>query len=108
MTFVRLLLAALLASSAVSCSFHSADLKYPTVTEADEADVQWGLARRKERGGPKQFYQYRASEAAAMGAAPAAAPAARSAGGPAAAEVAAPAAPAPAPAPSVNVPSNLR
>lgn len=108
MTFIRLLLAALLASSAVSCSFHSADLKYPTITEADEADVQWGLARRKERGGPKQFYQYRSSEAAAMGVTEAAAPAAPSAGGPAAAAVAAPAAPAPAAAPSVNVPSNLR
>lgn len=87
----------------VSCG-HQADLKYPTVQQADDMDVSWGLERRKTRGGPKQFFQSRSTAAAAAGFtddAPASAPAASA--------PAAPAAPAPAaPQPSVNVPANLR
>lgn len=88
MICTRLLLAALLSLSTVSCTFHSADLWYPTVAEADEMDVQWGLERRKARGGPKNFYNYRASDMAAMN---------LPAGGGAAAP-----APAPAPAPAAQ------
>jgi nucleoid-associated protein YgaU len=90
----------------VSCG-HRADLRYPTVQQADDMDVTWGLERRKTRGGPKQFFQSRSTAAAAAGFtedAPAApAPAAAAPAAPA------PAAPAPAaPQPSVNVPANLR
>lgn len=99
MTCTRLLLAALLSLSTVSCTFHSADLWYPTVAEADEMDVQWGLERRKPRGGPKNFFNYRPSEMAAMNL--------PAAGGAAPAPVAAPApaptpAAAPAPAPAAQ------
>lgn len=88
----------------VSCG-HQADLKYPTVQQADDMDVNWGLERRKTRGGPKQFFQSRSTAAAAAGFTDdaAAAPA------PAAPAPAAPAAPAPAaPQPSVNLPASLR
>lgn len=90
----------------VSCG-HQADLKYPTVQQADDMDVNWGLERRKPRGGPKQFFQSRSTAAAAAGLmdeAPPATPAA-----PAPAAPAALAAPAPAaPQPSVNLPASLR
>lgn len=61
MTCTRFFLAATLALTAVSCG-HKADLYYPTVAEADAMDVQWGLEKRKPRGGPKQFYQYRSTD----------------------------------------------
>jgi hypothetical protein len=91
----------------VSCG-HQADLKYPTVQQADDMDVNWGLERRKARGGPKQFFNSRSTAAAAAGftddAPAASAPAASAPAAPVA-----PAAPAPAaPQPSVNVPANLR
>lgn len=92
----------------VSCTFHSADLKYPTVSQADDMDVQWGLPKRKARGGPKQFFQSNSTAAAAAGypreelaAPPITAPANAT---PAPAPAAAPAAP----QPSVSVPPNLR
>ncbi|MBE7498582.1 MAG: hypothetical protein HS117_26890 [Verrucomicrobiaceae bacterium] len=100
MTSIRLLLAASLSLSAASCTFHKADLWYPTVAEADAMDVQWGLSQRKPRGGPKQFYQYKSTDAAAMNLPPEE-PAART---PApAAPAPAPAAPAPAPQGNVNL-----
>ena len=105
MSIVRHFLFLLTALVLVSCG-HNADLKYPSVQQADDMDVQWGLERRKARGGPKQFFQSRSTAAAAAGFSEEA-PAAP-----------APAAPAPAPAasapataapqPSVNVPANLR
>lgn len=106
MTIVRLTLVLIASCALISCG-HNADLKYPSVAQADEMDVQWGLPKRKTRGGPKQFFQSNSSAAAAAGygnqesAAPAQSPAA-------AAPVQAPA-PAAAPAqPSVSVPANLR
>lgn len=97
MTCTRLFLAAILALTAVSCG-HKADLYYPTVAEADAMDVQWGLEKRKPRGGPKQFYQYRSTDPVTS------TPAAAAPSAPAAAAPAAPAAPAPAApaAPSVQ------
>ncbi len=35
-----------------------ADLRYPTVQEMDDFDVQHGLPPRKARGAPKRSYQY--------------------------------------------------
>ena len=61
------------------------DLKYPSVAEADAADVRWGLPARKAKGGSKRTYQYQMNEsgggapaASAPAAAPAEAPAAHS------------------------------
>ncbi|MBK8091769.1 MAG: hypothetical protein IPK32_07250 [Verrucomicrobiaceae bacterium] len=111
MSLVRILLAALLTSAVVSCTSHKADLKFPTVAEADDFDVANGLPRRKTRGGPKQIYKYSASEAAALGSAQGNAPSTPAPASRAAAEISAPTpAPAlePAPQPSVTVPSNLR
>jgi hypothetical protein len=72
MILTRLFLAALLTWSAVSCSFHRADIYYPTVAEADAADVNWGMTQRKPRGGPKQMFpQSRSSDTGGMAAAPA-------------------------------------
>lgn len=89
----RLLLASLLAMSTVSCTFHRADLWYPTVAEADAMDVQWGMEKRKPRGGPKQFYQYKSSDMAAMNLPAAGAAAPQMAPAPAPAPVTSPAAP---------------
>ncbi|MFN7561139.1 MAG: hypothetical protein ACK5TH_05130 [Prosthecobacter sp.] len=107
MSLVRRLLVLTFSCAFVSCTFHSADLKYPTVEQADAMDQQWGLPRRKARGGPKQFFQSdNAAAAAGYSRQELAAPVA-----PAPAAAAPAPAPAPAPAaaqPSVNVPSNLR
>jgi hypothetical protein len=106
MTPVRLTLVLIASCALISCG-HNADLKYPSVAQADEMDVQWGLPKRKARGGPKQFFQSNSSAAAAAGysnpesAAPAVQPPA------AAAPAQAPAAAVPA-QPSVSVPANLR
>jgi hypothetical protein len=101
-------LALIVSCGLVSCTFHTADLKYPTISQADEMDVQWGLPKRKARGGPKQFFQSNSAAAASAGfsrdevsAPPVTAPANVS---PAPAPSPAPAAP----QPSVNVPTNLR
>lgn len=106
MSIVRQFLFLLTALVLVSCG-HNADLKYPSVQQADDMDVQWGLERRKARGGPKQFFQSRSTAAAAAGFTDEAPAAPAPATAPASAPV--PAAPAPAaPQPSVNVPANLR
>lgn len=43
----------------VSCeSSGSADVKYPTVQQMDDMDVQWGLSRRKPRGTPSRSILY--------------------------------------------------
>lgn len=107
MSLVRRLLVLTFSCAFVSCTFHSADLKYPTVDQADAMDQQWGLPKRKARGGPKQFFQSNSAAAAAAGYSreETAAPAAPA---PAAAAPAPAPAPAPAAEPSVNVPSNLR
>ncbi|MCB1276721.1 hypothetical protein [Prosthecobacter sp.] len=104
MTSLRLLLAALFATTAlVSCgSFERVDARYPTVSQQDAYDVSWGLSPRKSRGNPKLKYHYNARDeySAPVSAAPSA-----------------PAAPAPAPvvspspsaAPiSPTIPANLR
>jgi hypothetical protein len=36
----------------------SADVKYPTVQQMDDMDVQWGLSRRKPRGTPSRSLVY--------------------------------------------------
>ncbi|MFN0079717.1 MAG: hypothetical protein ACKVY0_24905 [Prosthecobacter sp.] len=104
MTSLRLLFAALLASTTLtSCgAFVHADSREPTVSQQDAYDVSWGLPARKTRGNPKLKYQYNARNEISqpMPAAPAA-PAAPVA------------APAPAPAPnrapiSPTIPSTLR
>jgi hypothetical protein len=42
-----------------SCgSSGSTDLKYPTVQQMDDMDVQWGLSRRKPRGTPSRSLVY--------------------------------------------------
>lgn len=64
MTFLRLPVAALLATSLLcACNpFKSdhVDSRYPTVSEQDAYDVSWGLQPRKARGNPKLRYQYNA------------------------------------------------
>ena len=45
--------------SLTSCGTGSkVDLKYPTVKQMDEMDVQWGLPRRQSRGTPTRSYIY--------------------------------------------------
>lgn len=105
MSIVRHFLFLLTALVLVSCG-HNADLKYPSVQQADDMDVTWGLERRKTRGGPKQFFQSRSTAAAAAGFMEEA-PAAPAPAAPAPAPAASAPAPA-APQPSVNVPANLR
>lgn len=36
----------------------SADVKFPTVQQMDDTDVQWGLSRRKPRGTPSRSLVY--------------------------------------------------
>ncbi len=93
-----------------SCGLGSrVDVTNPTIAEMDALDVQWGLAPRKAKGGPRRNYQYMDTASGGGGAAAAAAPAGTparetiSGPGPAAS---APAAAAPAATPSV--PANLR
>ena len=59
----RLLLSALcllLQASLSSCFFNreKADATYPTVAEMDALDLQWGLPKRKTKGGPRRMFQY--------------------------------------------------
>jgi hypothetical protein len=105
MTSLRLAIAASIASlSLISCgSFEKADSRYPTVSQQDAYDVQWGLEPRKSRGNPKLRYQYNARNdySSAANVAPAVP----------APEPVAPAAPAPIdPTPTVRpaIPSTLR
>ncbi|MFZ2280471.1 MAG: hypothetical protein WAW39_21925 [Prosthecobacter sp.] len=61
MKYLRLLVAALLATTLLSsCSFEHADSRLPTVSQQDAYDVSWGLTPRKARGNPKMRYQYNA------------------------------------------------
>lgn len=109
MTSLRLLLVALFASTVlVSCPGMGGgriDARYPTVSQQDAYDVQWGLQPRKSRGNPKLRYQYRAGQddysapTSAAPSAPAASPE------PTQVRAATPAAPAPI---SPSIPSNLR
>lgn len=110
MSLVRHFVCLLASLLVVSCG-HNVDLKYPTVQQADDMDVNWGLERRKTRGGPKQFFQSRSTATAASGFNEGV-PAVPAAAGPA---PTAPIPPAPVPAqaapatqPSVNVPASLR
>lgn len=68
------------------------DLRYPSVSELDDADVRWGLAPRKAKGAPKRAYQYQVDESGASSGPVASAPA--------------PSAPAPAQQPAPPPPSN--
>ena len=107
---IRYFLSLLVSLMVVSCG-HRADLKYPTVQQADDMDVNWGLERRKTRGGPKQFFQSRSAGTAATGFNEGV-PAAPTAAGPATAAPTSPAAvpaqAAPSTQPPVNVPASLR
>ena len=49
-----------------SCSSSGpVDVRYPTVQQMDDLDVQWGLPRRKSRGTPTRSYAYDSSTGAA-------------------------------------------
>lgn len=105
MTSLRLLFAALLASTTlISCNggVGHVDSRYPSVSQQDAYDVSWGLTPRKSRGNPKMKYQYNAREEFSQPVS--AAPAAPAAAAPAPARSAAPS-----PAPiSPTIPPNLR
>ena len=62
MKFSSLLFCAAIAVGAcvlTSCeSSGSSDLKYPSVQQMDDMDVQWGLSRRKPRGTPSRSLVY--------------------------------------------------
>jgi nucleoid-associated protein YgaU len=109
MSIARFFLFLLTPFALVSCGIFgpAADLKYPSVQQADDMDVTWGLERRKPRGGPKQFFQSRSTAAAAAGFT-GEAPAAPAPSAPATAPAPSAPAPAAAPQPSVNVPASLR
>lgn len=52
----------------VSCSSSgSVDVKYPTVQQMDDMDVQWGLTRRKPRGTPSRSIMYDQTAGASSG-----------------------------------------
>ncbi|MES2597390.1 MAG: hypothetical protein V4662_18720 [Verrucomicrobiota bacterium] len=112
MSLSRLLPVLVCASSVLSlssCGIGSrVDVTNPTIAQMDSLDVQWGLAPRKSKGGPRRNYQYMdtgSGGGAAAAAAPAGSPARETVSGPAPA-ASAPAAAAPAATPSV--PANLR
>ena len=67
MKSLRLIVAALFASTLLISCDTPADSRKPTVSEQDACDVSWGLPPRKVRGNPKMRYQYnaRAEQAAA-------------------------------------------
>jgi len=61
MSLKRLLLAASAVLILAACSgTGSVDASYPTVSELDRLDAQWGLSPRTSRGAPKRSYQYSA------------------------------------------------
>lgn len=60
MKSLRLLVAALLASTMLSSCGTPADSRQPTVSQQDACDMSWGLQPRKARGNPKMRYQYNA------------------------------------------------
>jgi hypothetical protein len=53
------------ALSLSSCGSGQVDVRYPTVQQMDEMDVQWGLPKRKSRGAPSRAYSYDGSSAPA-------------------------------------------
>lgn len=61
MILPRLLLAASAAVILASCGGTGrVDASYPTISELDRLDAQWGLEPRKSRGAPKRSYRYSA------------------------------------------------
>ena len=60
MKSLRLILAALFASTLLTSCDTPADSRKPTVSQQDAYDVSWGLPPRKVRGNPKLRYQYNA------------------------------------------------
>ncbi len=66
------LLTALFTASAllglVACGSGNVDVRYPTVQQLDDLDVQWGLPRRASRGNPSRTYS--APQSFSSGAAP--------------------------------------
>ena len=60
MKSLRLLVAAVLASTLLSSCGTPADSRLPTVSQQDAYDVSWGMQPRKARGNPKMRYQYNA------------------------------------------------
>jgi hypothetical protein len=61
-----------IAASLSSCQFDGkVDARNPTVEELDALDVQWGLAARKSRGGPRRTFQYVDPSPSSVSAAPA-------------------------------------
>lgn len=56
---VTLTIASLFVTAALtSCGTGKVDVRYPTVQQLDDLDVQWGLSRRVPRGGPSRTYSY--------------------------------------------------
>lgn len=53
-----LLLALLTATLGLASCDTPANVKYPTVQQLDDLDVQWGLPRRVSKGGPSRTYAY--------------------------------------------------
>jgi hypothetical protein len=45
-------------SMAACSSTGPVDVRYPTVQQMDDLDVQWGLPKRKPRGTPSRSYNY--------------------------------------------------
>lgn len=75
MSLSRILTAASAVLILASCQGSGrVDASYPTVTELDSLDAQWGLSPRQSRGAPKRSYQYSAPKPT-YGAPAAAAPA---------------------------------
>ncbi|HEY1081820.1 MAG TPA: hypothetical protein VGE29_06130 [Prosthecobacter sp.] len=61
MRLPHLLIAACAALTLASCQGGGrVDASYPTVSELDRLDSQWGLQPRRSRGAPKRTYQYSA------------------------------------------------
>lgn len=59
MRLPHLLIAACAALTLASCQGGGrVDASYPTVSELDRLDTQWGLQPRRSRGAPKRTYQY--------------------------------------------------
>lgn len=59
---------AVAACGLTSCGSSGAiDLKYPTVQQMDDMDVQWGLPKRKPRGTPSRNLVYDQATAAPAG-----------------------------------------
>ena len=53
-----ILAAFFLSSLGLASCGSNVDVKYPTVQQLDDMDVQWGLPRRESKGGPSRTYTY--------------------------------------------------